>query len=253
MRHRFSIPRSTDLARLPRALLLIGVAVAGLGLTACTTEDSPPTPEATVPAVTVEAATAEAVAPVSSPADDSAASAAWGTIVEDWGSFEDVAAVEAAISRNLGQGDNEMTLDLEAEEMGAALGTWLALTYDIGAAEPHDFVGFDRTLDAQADWSGAGSIAVWLDPSEAPGTDFVLQWREGSGEVWRYQGPLAAVSPGEPLVLPLSTDYFARADWSTTANEQIDLGDVNQYGLYVGHAGPGATGTLRVGPVVLQP
>jgi hypothetical protein len=171
-------------------------------------------------------------------------------IVEDWEDYATVDQVEDTISRNLGIGDNLMDLTLERSD-GQTLppGQVLAVAYDITSSAPDDFVGFNRDLGAAADWSGGTALAIWIDGSQAPDVDVVLQFRETSGEVWRSQQPLPSM--GQPLVLPLDTDTFQRTDWSASVNDQIDLGAIDQYGLYVGHTGPGRSGAAKFGPIVL--
>lgn len=174
------------------------------------------------------------------------------TIVESWDTFSDVEAVEAAIARNLGVGENTMELALAgAPATAGGLGAALELTYDIGAAAPHDFVGFNRSFDLPADWSGASAVAMWVDETADAGVNVVFQFRERSGEVWRYEGPMPTASDGAPLRLPLDLETFAWANWSTEENGAIDLDAVDQYGVYVGHAGPGRSGVVTLGPIVV--
>ncbi|MEO8340799.1 MAG: hypothetical protein ABI604_13970, partial [Nitrospirota bacterium] len=85
----------------------------------------------------------------------------------------------------------------------------------------------------------------------APGVDVVFQFREGSGEVWRYEGALPAAVGGTMVSVMFDGGAFKWADWSTTSNGQIDLAVVDQYGVYVGHKGTGKTGVAQVGPIVL--
>lgn len=177
------------------------------------------------------------------------------TLVEDWSAFGDVDAVEGAIGRNLGMGENALALRLVPAASPLAPGAQLELAYEIGAAAPHDFVGFDRSLDAPADWSGARAVALWVASEEATEVEVVFQFREASGEVWRHQGamPAAAISSAGDgmVVLPFDPETFAWASWSREENGTIDLEDVDQYGVYVGHTGPGRSGAVRLGPIAV--
>lgn len=186
-------------------------------------------------------------------------------VVEDWGAFADVEQVESAISRNLGMGDNFMELSLldaagafagrPGLQMSFALGAraGLAIRYAISETAPHDFVGFDRDLDQPQDWRGATHVQVWLDPgegsAEGPDVQVVFQWREASDEVWRYSGSLRDVPSGSPLLIPITEDSFHWATWSREEDGEIDREAVDQYGLYVGHAGPDVSGLLAVGTI----
>lgn len=174
------------------------------------------------------------------------------TLVEDWAAFATADDVEGAIGRNLGMGANAMTLTLQASGLAPDLeASAVNIAYAIGADAPHDFVGFDRRLDAPADWTGARAVALWIDAAGAPGADLVFQFREGSGEVWRYQGSMPEATAGEPVLLALDAERFAWATWSREANGAIDLEAIDQYGVYVGHAGPGLDGVLMLGPIAI--
>lgn len=174
------------------------------------------------------------------------------TAVEYWAPFADVDEVEAAITRNLGVGDNAMTLTLGKADVSAPLqGPGLLLTYDIPEAPPHDFVGFNRDLDGLADWSGASAVALWVGHARPASVNLVFQFRERSGEVWRHEGPMPALDSGAPLMLPLDTATFEWANWSTEENGTMDLGAIDQYGLYLGHTGPGRAGIVHLGPIAL--
>jgi hypothetical protein len=176
-------------------------------------------------------------------------------IVEDWSVFGTAEEVEAVITRNLGMGENVMLLTLEpADSAALPSGSALAVTYDIGEEDPHDFVGFNRDrLDqlAPASWAGATGVGLWLEPHGTVDVHVVFQFREASGEVWRAEVPVPAAGGGSPLVLPLDEETFRWAPWSTTENGRIDLDAIDQYGLYVGHRGPDQAGVVRFGPLVL--
>jgi hypothetical protein len=208
-------------------------------------------------ASTTIAALASEVAPSAPAADRAVALAALAdvpsvTVVEDWATFQSADEIENTITRNLGMGDNSMDLSLDAAG-GDTMppGGALMLTYRIGASAPHDFVGFNRDLDTVADWSGATAVAFWVAATSAPDVNVVFQFREHSGEVWRHAGAMPAPRAGAPLVVGVDKDAFLWADWSTTENGEIDLAAVDQYGFYVGHQGPGKSGTVRLGPIVL--
>jgi hypothetical protein len=171
-------------------------------------------------------------------------------VVEDWQALSDTAAAEAAIERNLGAGTaNTMTLALLDPWAAPGGQGGLAIDYQIGEEVPDDFVGFNRTLAPAQDWREATHLAVWADPGSTTAVELVVQFREASGEVWRYKVPAVGIPVDGLLLLPLDTRTFTWADWSTTENGEIDLAAINQYGIYVGHVGPGLTGTLNIGVI----
>lgn len=226
--------------------------VEGEGAAASAPEDAaavPIAPEAGASAATAAGATSETAA-TALPAPIAFPDTTVVATVEDWLAFGDAAAVEATIERNLGAGTaNTMTLTL-LDLTGSPGGQGgLGIDYEIGEDAPDDFVGFNRTLDEIQDWRGATHLALWVEPGSATTPDLVFQFRETSGEVWRYTGPLGGLRSDVPLMLPLAADTFTRADWSTEANGEIDLDAIDQYGIYIGHVGPGITGTLNIGVI----
>lgn len=254
-----------------RALRGVGATFAltgaiALGAGACTTGDEAEP--------TFVPPTAGEIQPEQAPTDDAAASPLGGEggaqtgdraaelaeaagtasvmVIEDWDAFGSADEVEDTIERNLGMGDTTMDLSLETSAGGdLPAGTVLVMAYDIQADAPHDFVGFDRDLDDEADWQAASEVVIWLDGAQATGVNAVFQFREASGEVWRFEGPMP--EDGSPLRIALDAETFRWADWSTTENGEIDLDTVNRYGLYVGHQGPGLSGMVRFGPIVAVP
>lgn len=171
------------------------------------------------------------------------------TVLDDWSAYASVDRLEDATDRNLGMGENTMDLTLvpAPDENEVAM----VMAYDIGAAAPEDFVGFDRVLAGAPDWSGATAVALWVEANTDGPVDLVFQFREVTGEVWRGQVPLPQAGADMPLVLPLDGESFQWADWSPADNGAIDLGAIDQYGLYVGHGGPGRSGSVSFGPIVL--
>jgi len=266
-----------------RPLAVACVLACGLLVSACTVQDGDVLPDPDMGNGPSEQPTATALDPSSTlPATPSAsdvaslagakstrdaelaalAGADAVTVVEDWAEFESADAVESTIARNLGVGENSMTLSLGAAEASTLpddglVYTYvipngvLVLTYEILASAPHDFVGFNRDLDPPADWTGASDLALWIDATMDADVNVVFQFREISGEVWRHQGPMPTSADGSPLVVPIDAEAFAWASWSTTENGTPDLGAIDQYGVYVGHSGPGRAGVVHFGPIAL--
>lgn len=273
-------PRRAIASRAPIAAALL--AALALIASACTrTEgDDPPPAPATEPSAPLDGMATDAAADEarSEPTDDASADessapgaddpgasddalaasladlagAADATLVEDWSALGSSDGVEATVTRNLGMGENAMMLSLFSAQSAAPLpGAAVEMSFTISEDDPHDFVGFDRTLDAPADWSEAHSAALWLDGSAAPGANLVFQFREASGEVWRYAGPMPKAGASEPLLLALDADTFAWAPWSREESGTIDLEAIDQYGVYVGHAGAGLGGVVMLGPIAV--
>jgi hypothetical protein len=169
-------------------------------------------------------------------------------LVDDWKAANDSGQPASSVKENLGVSGN--ALHIQPSALARAQQPWsIDLAYGISAPEPNDYVGFDRDLPQQQNWSGTDHILIDVDPSQAPGVAMVFQFWEASGEVWRYTAPLSSVVKGEPLTVPLDTQHFQRAEWSTRVNDAIDLGAIDSYGVYVGHTGPGKAGNLTLGAI----
>ncbi len=179
-------------------------------------------------------------------------SAAEGDVVpvETWSDYADIAAFESAIRRVVTSDANDMRLAFAHDPFFAGDdGAALAIAYHIGAPPPNDYVGFQRDLDPPADWRGwgAASFFAWGDPVDRG--QVIFQLRETSGELWRSVVPLPPVAGG---VLRFAFDSLELAPSSPRGNGELDLGAVDQYGIEIGHAGPGVSGTLTLGTNFLE-
>jgi hypothetical protein len=169
-------------------------------------------------------------------------------LVDDWKAANDSGQPESYVKENLAANGN--TMRIQPSALARAQQPWsIDLAYGISALDPNDYVGFDRDLPQAQDWSGTDHIVIDVDASQAPEVALVFQFWEASGEVWRHTALLSSLAKGEPLTVPLDTQHFQRAEWSTRANDAIDLGAINTYGVYVGHTGPGRAGVVTLGAI----
>lgn len=193
------------------------------------------------------AATQGGTPPVTTP--DDAATQAPGAdavkVIEDWSGYPDPDALEAAFDRNLGWVDNRLTLAALPAAQSPDGGPGARLDYGILKPAPNDYVGIERTLWPAQDWSGYQRIDLAVSAEGSMTEQLVLQWREGSGEVWRQRVPVKGL-PASGLSLALDGAGWEWADWSTKENGRPDLGTVDRWSLFVGHGGAGE-GALRLG------
>lgn len=171
-------------------------------------------------------------------------------VIEDWAAYEDDEALQAAYNPNEGWADNRIELallDAAASPNGTA---GAEAGYDIRAAAPNDYVGFERDLQPPQSWRDYSHLAVWAVPSERSNRQLVVQWHERSGEVWRHRTKLGAIPADGPLVIPLQPEAWEWADWSDVDDGELDLDQVGQFGIFIGHDGTGS-GTLRLGTIEL--
>lgn len=181
-------------------------------------------------------------------ADDTAtqaSNAAAVKVIEDWSGYPDADALDAAFDRNLGWVDNRLTLAALPAAQSPDGGPGARLAYGILKPAPNDYVGIERTLWPAQDWSGYERIDLAVSAEGSMTEQLVLQWREGSGEVWRQRVSIKGL-PASGLSLALDGAGWEWADWSTKENGRPDLGTVDQWSLFVGHGGPGE-GALRLG------
>jgi hypothetical protein len=92
-------------------------------------------------------------------------------------------------------------------------------------------------------------LHVWVKSDRSP-RDLLIQFREVSGEVWRYRTNLSTFTIRE-FRLPLNEITFQRADWSPNQNGSIDLNAIDNFGVYVDDGGQGA-GTVFVDDIWLE-
>ena len=171
-------------------------------------------------------------------------------LVDDWKAANDSGDPESAVSENVATNAN--TMGLRPSTLARPQQPWsVDMAYGITSPEPNDYVGFDRDLPRAQDWSRADHMLVDVDGRQAADVTMVVQFWEASGEVWRHSARLSSLPAGEPLRVPLNSQYFERAPWSTRANDAIDLDAVNSYGVYVGHTGPGRAGVVTLGAIAV--
>lgn len=193
------------------------------------------------------ATTLSGTPPVTAP-DDIATQPSGGDavkVIEDWSGYPDADALESAFDRNLGWVDNRLALAALPAAQSPDGGPGARLAYGILKPAPNDYVGIERALWPAQDWSGYERIDLAVSAEGSMTEQLVLQWREGSGEVWRQRVPIKGL-PASGLSLALDGAGWEWADWSTKENGRPDLRTVDQWGLFVGHGGPGE-GALRLG------
>lgn len=204
-------------------------------------DKTPPAP------ATAGAATQGGTPPVTLP-DDAATQPSGADavkVIEDWSGYPDADALDAAFDRNLGWVDNRLTLAALPAAQSPDGGPGARLAYGILKPAPNDYVGIERTLWPAQDWSGYEWIDLAVSADGSMTEQLVLQWREGSGEVWRQRVSIKGL-PASGLSLALDGAGWEWADWSTKENGRPDLGAVDQWSLFVGHGGAGE-GALRLG------
>lgn len=165
-------------------------------------------------------------------------------VVDDWSRYADTAAVRAAYNVNDGWAPgNDMLV--------APSGGQLAVAYTIKAEAPNDYVGMERALNPGQDWREYDQLTTTVRSEDKSDRELVLQFVEWSGEAWRHRLKLSEVPADGRISIPLTTDHWEWADWSERQNKEMDLNEVTQVGLFIGHSGPG-DGKLVLGPLVLE-
>jgi serine/threonine-protein kinase len=160
------------------------------------------------------------------------------SMLEDFEGYS-TTTIEQAFTLNNTWGENEIALEIVTVPDSPEPGHVLSLNYDIKAGSPDNYVGAERRLSRTADWSGDGAIQFWLR-NDGIRKEFIFQFGETdpNGEIWKTSFTL---EPDETrrVKLPLTTQYFSWADWSSTGNGQIDLDRITYYGFFIAAADPG--------------
>jgi len=169
-------------------------------------------------------------------------------VLDDFEAYINDAALQSNYAVNSAWGKNDAQLivgtppDIRSGYQSAAL------YYEIKNAPPDDYVGFERSFPTQ-DWRGYNLLHIWVKGDRA-NRDLIIQFRESSGEVWRYRTNLSTFSTTD-LRLPLNEGTFQRADWSNYDNGRLDLRAIEYYGFFLGEGGLGP-GVIFVDDVELQ-
>jgi hypothetical protein len=150
--------------------------------------------------------------------------------------------INAAWGRNVGQ------LSLASPPNVATGNRSAAFYYEIRNPAPDDYAGFERSFAAQ-NWQPYSVLRIWVKSDRSP-RDMLFQFREVSGEVWRYRINLSTFGTRD-FRLPLDEGTFLHADWSTYQNGLVDLGAIEYYAFYVGNGGQGS-GTVYVDDIRLE-
>ena len=172
-------------------------------------------------------------------------------IVEDWQAYTDDRALQKAFDTNTAVPTNTLALSHLVASASPHGPAGVSISYTIVAGAPDDYAGFDRDLKPVQDWTGRRQLVAWVQSPERSARQLVLQWYEASGEVWRHRTRLADVPADGRLVIPFAPAAWEWADWSTHENGKLDLGKVVHFGVFIGHAGPGA-GTVRLGTIEVE-
>jgi hypothetical protein len=172
-------------------------------------------------------------------------------VVEDWSGYADDEALRAAFDVNTGWADNSLSLSLMPAVASPHGPAGIAAGYSIEAVAPNDYVGMERDLVPAQDWRGYDRLAAWVATTDRSPRQLVLQFHEGSGEVWRHRAKLADVPADGPLLIPLTPDQWEWAEWSERQNQVPDLNEITRLGIFIGHDGPGAC-EVRLGTIEVQ-
>ncbi len=166
--------------------------------------------------------------------------------VESWSRYADIDAFTSAVRIVLGNPANDIRLAFtDAPSITGPEGTTaLSIRYRVASPAPDDYVGFVRDLDPPVDWRGWGGVTFFAAIDGELRGPVVFRFREVSGEVWQAVAPLGAAGHG---ALHFDLRGLEPAPQSPRTNGQVGLGAIDQYGIEIGHAGPGLAGTLLLG------
>jgi hypothetical protein len=184
----------------------------------------------------------------SSPREPSPSSGGHSRLLDDFEHYGSDTALAQAHQVNAAWGKNVGHVRLASPPNVKTGKQGLAFDYEIRSAPPDDYAGFERSFPAQ-DWRNYGSLQIWVK-SDRSNRDLVVQFRETSGEVWRYRTNLSAFTT-KIFQLPLNQGTFQWADWSTNQNRRMDLDAIDAYGFFIGNGGQGA-GTVYVDDIALK-
>jgi len=173
-------------------------------------------------------------------------------MIESFESYGSNRALRAPYSINAPENNGSISLAVAPNVYRGSQA--LAFAYTIHTIVPAggytvtDYAGLIREFAPQ-DWRGFNYLRLWVR-SDGSNKDLVVQFHEASGEVWKYTTSLSSFVDKD-LQLSLSTNVFHLAEWTPAVNNQIDLGSITGYSIYVGHSGTGQ-GTIYVDAIRLS-
>jgi serine/threonine protein kinase len=171
-----------------------------------------------------------------------------GFFLDNFEGYGSDASLRSAYGINAAWGTNVGQLSLASPPNVCTGNRGAAFYYEIRNPAPDDYAGFERSFPAQ-NWQPFSVLHVWVKSDRSP-RDLLVQFREVSGEVWRYRTNLSAFASRD-LRLPLNESTFQHADWSPYQNGRMDLGAIEYYGFYVGNGGQGS-GTVYIDDLSLE-
>jgi serine/threonine protein kinase len=169
-------------------------------------------------------------------------------VLDDFEGYAGNAAVQSVYGVNTAWGANVGQLALSSPPNVRQGRHGAAFHYEIRSGKPDDYAGFERSFPAQG-WQPYISLNIWIK-GDGSNRDVVIQFREASGEMWRYRTNLSMFSAHD-FVLPLNKGTFTLASWTQQQNEEIDLDAIDYYGIFVGNGGLGS-GTVYVDNIELE-
>ena len=171
-----------------------------------------------------------------------------GHVLDDFEGYGSDAALRSAYAVNDAWGQNVADLWLASPPDVHSGNRSAAFTFEIRNSPPDDYAGLERSFPAQ-DWRSYDTLCLWVKGNRL-GWDLVIQFRETSGEVWRYRISLSSFT-AQDLRLGLNDRTFQRADWSTYDNGRLDLHAIEYYGFFLGEGGLGS-GTIYIDDIRLE-
>ncbi len=171
-------------------------------------------------------------------------------MLEDFEAYN-TAALRQTYSLNDAWGKNELVIDVTRLTDIPEQGQVLVLSYDIKATSPDHYVGIERNLPTTQDWSNFKAVQFWVRNGGTT-VDLIFQWGEVQSqgdEVWRVRLPLQ-LGETRSVEIPLTGQFFSRADWSPVGNTQMDLDQVRYYAFFVERTQAGS-GTIYLDSVKL--
>jgi mannan endo-1,4-beta-mannosidase len=142
-----------------------------------------------------------------------------GVLVDDFDTYADDAALQAAWVRNSGGDPITPTLG----EPGEGSGHSMVLGFGTG---PSGYAGVIRTLPSTQDWRGTSGLRLWVKPGR-DGQRLGLQFT-AKGSYWEHQLELTGTE-GRVVVVPWAD--FAPPPWAPQ-DAVLDLSSVTNLALY---------------------
>lgn len=150
-------------------------------------------------------------------------------LIDDFSGYRDDAALQSVYRTHPDGNEVKVYLDRRVID-----GREFSVRYEYTIDTP-EWGGVERTLPWES-WEGAKGIRFWWKP-DGSHNSLTIQFGQATGEYWEAYVPIQGKT--EPELVQLPFEAFVRPAWNTKGRDEIDLGMITSFAIYIGQTGNG--------------